>query len=95
MNRSRTAAAMEKVGGRFTLCVLLQKRVIELSRGAPQLVDWDSRSYIDVAIEEILQEKISLIEEEPPVVPESLDDISLGTVTETAAEAEAKSSLSI
>lgn len=94
MNRSKTAEAMEKVGGRFRLCVLLQKRVIELSRGAPQLVDCDSRSHIDVAIEEILAEKISLIDEE--VIPEpTIEDIESLDATAGPSDTEEASSLTI
>jgi DNA-directed RNA polymerase subunit K/omega len=74
MNRDRTAEALKKVGSRFKLCVLLQKRVIELVHGAPRLVDCDARNHIDAALEEILADKITLIEDD--TIPEAIDDLS-------------------
>ncbi len=50
-----------KIGGRFKLTVLIQKRIQELVRGANPLVTIDSErkhSLIDIAVEEILQGKI-------------------------------------
>lgn len=54
--------AKQRVGGAFRLSVLLQKRIIELVRGAPPAVDNADRerSPIDVALREILENKISL-----------------------------------
>ena len=54
--------AKEIVGGAFLLSVLLQKRVIELVRGAPPLVEFAHKdpSPIDVALQEVLEEKVSL-----------------------------------
>jgi DNA-directed RNA polymerase subunit omega len=54
----------QKVGGRFLLTALLQKRVRELVAGAPRLVEIRSENPIDVAIEEIRAGKIDLIEED-------------------------------
>jgi DNA-directed RNA polymerase subunit omega len=51
----------KRMGGRFKLTVLIQKRVQELVHGAAPLVQEDrSRSVIDTAVEEILQGKVSL-----------------------------------
>ncbi len=50
----------ERVGGRFFLTVLLQKRVRELVAGAPRLVETKSDHPIDIAIEEIRAGKIEL-----------------------------------
>ena len=55
-----------RVGGKFKLTTLLQKRLVELNRGAPPLVriedeEWSSKR---VACEEILQGKIELSPEE-------------------------------
>ncbi len=49
-----------KVGGRFKLTVLLQKRVKELVNGAPPLVETQSENYIEIAIMEVEQDKIDL-----------------------------------
>lgn len=68
-SRSRIDEATEKVGGRFKLTVLMQKRVQELNKGAPRLVEMDSKNLIDVVLEEILADKIKLISED--VVPQA------------------------
>ena len=60
MDKKKLAHAQSLVGGRFKLCVLLQKRVHELVKGAPKLVDQNSRNLIDIALEEVIQNKISL-----------------------------------
>ncbi|HLO41257.1 MAG TPA: DNA-directed RNA polymerase subunit omega [Phycisphaerales bacterium] len=51
---------VEKVGGRFKLCVLVQRRLTQLMEGARPLVDRNGRSDLEVAIEEIMQDKITL-----------------------------------
>ena len=42
-----------KCGGRFKLSVLLQKRVRELVRGVPPLLDTESHDPIEIALEEL------------------------------------------
>ena len=54
----------ERVGGRFSLTSLLQKRVRELVAGAPKLVEVKSDNPIDIAIEEIRAGKIELVAED-------------------------------
>jgi len=49
-----------KVGGRFKLCTLVQRRVVQLMEGSRPLVARDGRSDIELAIAEILQDKITL-----------------------------------
>ena len=53
---------IEKAGGKFALTSLLQKRVVELNRGAPPLVEMDphEKNLRRVACREILEGKISL-----------------------------------
>ncbi|MDF1702778.1 MAG: DNA-directed RNA polymerase subunit omega [Planctomycetota bacterium] len=53
-----------KVGGRFRLTALLQKRIRELVAGAPRLVEIRSENPIDIAIEEIRAGKIDLVSED-------------------------------
>ena len=53
-----------RVGGRFMLTALLQKRVRELVAGAPRLVDIRSENPIDIAIAEIRAGKIELVPED-------------------------------
>ena len=55
---------VEKVGGRFKLSVLVQKRLKELMRGARPLVDVDTNDKLEIIYEEILQDKIDLVSEE-------------------------------
>lgn len=52
---------VNKVGGRFKLCTLIQRRLIELLNGARPLVERDGRSDLELAIEEIMQDKITLV----------------------------------
>ena len=53
-----------KVGGRFKLTALLQKRIRELVAGAPRLVDIRSDNPIDVAIAEVRAGKVELVTED-------------------------------
>ena len=50
----------DKVGGRFKLCALIQRRLIQLMEGARPLVDRQGRSDLELIIEEILQDKITI-----------------------------------
>ena len=58
---------VNKVGGRFRLTALIQKRIAELIDGARPLVERNGMSDLEVVIEEIMQDKISL---EDPTQPE-------------------------
>jgi DNA-directed RNA polymerase subunit omega len=49
-----------KVGGRFKLCALIQRRLVQLMEGARPLVERQGRSDLEVVIDEILQDKIAL-----------------------------------
>jgi len=51
---------IRKVGGKFKLTSLIQKRMVELNRGARPLVKVDARSPRDIVYEEILQDKIQI-----------------------------------
>jgi DNA-directed RNA polymerase subunit omega len=56
--------AIEKLGGAFKLTVLVQKRVREIIRGASPLVPVTSdMSPIDIALREIMEDKIGLAED--------------------------------
>ncbi|MAB72825.1 MAG: DNA-directed RNA polymerase subunit omega [Planctomycetaceae bacterium] len=58
---------VRKVGGRFRLTALIQKRIAELIDGARPLVERNGMSDLEVVIEEIMQDMISL---EDPTQPE-------------------------
>ncbi|MBI1190986.1 MAG: DNA-directed RNA polymerase subunit omega [Tepidisphaera sp.] len=49
-----------KTGGRFKLCTLVQRRAVQLMEGARPLIARNGRSDIEIAIEEIRQDKITL-----------------------------------
>lgn len=52
---------VNKVGGRFKLCALIQKRRAQLMEGARPLVEVKSgMTDLEVVIEEILQDKIAI-----------------------------------
>jgi len=51
---------VRKVGGRFRLSSLIQKRMVALNRGARPLVDLQTRNLMEIVVAEIMQEKIYL-----------------------------------
>jgi DNA-directed RNA polymerase subunit omega len=53
-------AIVNKVGGRFKLSTLIQKRLVQLNRGGRRLVEIDTKDNMEVVIQEILQDKIYL-----------------------------------
>ena len=53
-------AIVNKVGGRFKLSTLIQKRLVQLNRGGRPLVDINTEDKMEVVIQEILQDKIFL-----------------------------------
>lgn len=56
----REERIVHKVGGRFKLSTLIQKRLVALNSGARPLVDLKTDNKIEVVIQEILQDKIYL-----------------------------------
>jgi DNA-directed RNA polymerase subunit omega len=51
---------VNKVGGRFQLTSLIQKRLVALNRGARPLVDLPTNNTMVIVVEEIMQDKIFL-----------------------------------
>ena len=51
---------VNKVGGRFKLSTLIQKRMIALNQGARPLVDLRGADKMTIVIQEIMQDKIYL-----------------------------------
>lgn len=51
---------VNKVGGRFKLSTLMQKRLLQLQRGSPPLVNSESKDKMRIVLQEILQDKIYL-----------------------------------
>ena len=51
---------VQKVGGRFKLTALIQKRMVEIMDGARPLVDREGMTDLETVIQEILQDKIAI-----------------------------------
>ena len=51
---------VNKVGGRFKLSTIIQKRLIALNQGSRPLVDLRTHDKIEIVIQEIVQDKIYL-----------------------------------
>jgi DNA-directed RNA polymerase subunit omega len=56
----KSDSIVDKVGGRFKLCTLIQRRLIQLMEGSRPLVERNGRSDLELVIEEIIQDKIYL-----------------------------------
>jgi len=74
-------ALVEKVGGKFALTSLIQKRMVELNRGAPPLIPVEGdleRDYRRIACTEIIEGKIELAPagqiQAPPKAPEAVPE---------------------
>ncbi len=51
---------VNKVGGRFKLTALIQKRMLELMNGARPLVEPGNMTDLEIVVQEILQDKIAI-----------------------------------
>lgn len=51
---------VQKVGGRFKLSTLIQKRLVALNAGSRPLVEMDTDDKMKIVLQEILQDKIFL-----------------------------------
>ncbi len=51
---------VNKVGGRFKLSTLIQKRLVALNAGSRPLVDINSNDHMQIVVAEIVQDKIYL-----------------------------------
>jgi len=64
---------INKVGGRFKLAALIQKRWVDMLQGARGLVKREGKSDMETIVEEILQDKIAIDYEKSDVIaPEEL-----------------------
>ena len=64
---------VNKVGGRFKLVALIQKRMQELIRGGRPLIDdVEGRSMMEIVTQEILQDKITI--DGLDITPDDRDD---------------------
>jgi DNA-directed RNA polymerase subunit omega len=51
---------VNKVGGRFKLSTLIQKRLVQLNQGSRALVNVDTHDKMSIVLQEIMQDKIVL-----------------------------------
>ena len=56
----REEAIVNKVGGRFKLSTLIQKRLVALNAGSRPLIETQSTDKLQIVIDEIMQDKIYL-----------------------------------
>ncbi|MCA9088680.1 MAG: DNA-directed RNA polymerase subunit omega [Planctomycetaceae bacterium] len=60
LDKLKEDSIVNKVGGRFRLTTLIQKRLVRLNRGAPPLVECHGKPTMEIVVEEILNDKIYL-----------------------------------
>ena len=63
---------VNKVGGKFRLSSLIQKRMLELTQGArPLIEDTEGKTLMEVVVQEIKEDKIAIdtSQPEPPQMP--------------------------
>ncbi|MCX5675881.1 MAG: DNA-directed RNA polymerase subunit omega [Planctomycetota bacterium] len=51
---------VNKMGGRFKLASLVQKRLVDVTFGAPLLVDRGNKTLMEAVIQEVLEGKVTL-----------------------------------
>jgi DNA-directed RNA polymerase subunit omega len=56
----REEEIVNKVGGRFKLSTLIQKRLVALNAGSRPLVDLKTENKLEIVIQEIMRDKIYL-----------------------------------
>lgn len=60
LDELREEQIVKKVGGRFKLSTLIQKRLVALNQGSPVLVDSSTQDRMEIVVREILEDKIYL-----------------------------------
>jgi len=60
LDELREESIVNKVGGRFKLSTLIQKRLVALNGGSRPLVNIKSDNKLEIVIQEIIQDKIYL-----------------------------------
>jgi DNA-directed RNA polymerase subunit omega len=60
LDELREEEIVKKVGGRFKLSTLIQKRLVALNQGSPALVHMDTQDKMRIVIQEIILDKIYL-----------------------------------
>jgi DNA-directed RNA polymerase subunit omega len=56
----KSDAIVNKYGGRFKLCSLIQRRLVQLMEGSRPMVDRMGRSDLEVVMDEVMQGKLAI-----------------------------------
>lgn len=78
---------IRKVGGRFKLSTLIQKRLVYLNKGARSFVDTHGKAPLEIVIQEIMEDRIYLdldnnvVERTPDGSVTDIFDMDLGDTT--------------
>ncbi len=67
-------AIVNKVGGRFKLSTLIQKRLVQLNQGSRALVNVGTHDRMQIVLQEIVQDKIYLTSNNEV---QSVDDMNI------------------
>ncbi len=60
LDELKEESIVNKVGGRFKLSTLIQKRLVQLNQGSRALVDLNTSDRMKIVLQEIAQDKIYL-----------------------------------
>lgn len=71
---------VRKVGGRFKLSTLIQKRLVQLNQGARPLIQINNEDNMAVVLQEIMQDKIFLDTSDNVGFSQELDADPLQTI---------------
>ena len=80
LDELKEESIVNKVGGRFKLSTLIQKRVVALNRGARPLIEMQTKNLMEVVIQEIVQNKIFLDASGNVVVADGAQPAGIGEV---------------
>ena len=78
MDELKEEGIVNKVGGRFKLSTLIQKRLVALNKGSRALVQLDTKDRLQIVIQEIIQDKIYLDTSEEVRITGELEDTGRG-----------------
>ncbi len=80
MDFRKIQEAQERFGGPFAMTTILQKRVRELVQGSRPMVETNMIRPIDIALEELLANRLSLehdVDSSSPQAPEDIFSVEL------------------
>ncbi len=64
---------IKKMGGRFKLVALIQRRWLQLMQGAPPMIETKGLTDMEVVVREIVEGKIDMSLEDSPEVEDDLE----------------------